>query len=497
MKSFRYGRWLAALLVVVGLVVAWRWMSSGKENAEAFRTAAVDRGDIRVAISATGSLSALSTVDVGTQVSGQVESVLVDFNQTVKKGQIIARIDPSTVQARVTQANAALASSQASLAQARASLKQAEADYQRKSDLVKRQLIARSDYDLAVAALDQAKAQLNSAQANIRQQQAQVETARLDLGHTDILSPVDGVILARAVEPGQTVAASFQTPVLFQIAEDLRQMQIVLAVDEADIGQVKVGQKASFTVDAFPDRKFEGEVKQVRLAATNTSNVITYPVVVSVDNSDMSLLPGMTVNAEIEVSRRDGVLRAPNAALRYKPADNGTGAATPAGPQQMRGGMTDELPRIAAELKLNAEQQAALDAAVAAMRERMQARMAAPQQGSGGATVIFGGRGPGGGSQGGNRSGGNDGAMRQRMMERFNQQFAAFRATLSAAQQAQWDSAIAGLVSARRAPVYKLVDGKPTPIVVRVGASDGTHTEITGDVREGDVLVTGSGRAAQ
>lgn len=496
MKSFRYGRWLAALLVVVGLVVAWRWMSPGKENAEAFRTATVDRGDIRVAISATGSLSALSTVDVGTQVSGQVEAVLVDFNQTVKKGQSIARIDPSSVQARLTQANASLASSQASLAQARASLKQAEADYQRKSDLVKRQLIARSDYDLAVAALDQAKAQLGSAQANIRQQQAQVETARLDLGHTDILSPVDGVILSRAVEPGQTVAASFQTPVLFQIAEDLAQMQIVLAVDEADIGQVKVGQKASFTVDAFPDRKFEGEVKQVRLAATNTSNVITYPVVVSVDNSDMSLLPGMTVNAEIEVSRRDGVLRAPNAALRYKPNESDA-TATPAGPQ-MRGGMTDELPRIAAELKLNAEQQAALDAAVAAMRERMQARMAAPQaQGSGGGTVIFGGRGPGGGSQGGGNRGGNDGAMRQRMMERFNQQFAAFRATLSPAQQAQWDSAIAGLVSARRAPVYKLVDGKPTPVVVRVGASDGTHTEITGDVREGDVLVTGSGRAAQ
>lgn len=496
MKSFRYGRWLAALLVVVALVVAWRWMSSGKESTEAFRTAAVDRGDIRVAISATGSLSALSTVDVGTQVSGQVESVLVDFNDPVKKGQIIARIDPSTVQARVTQANASLASSQASLAQARASLKQAEADYQRKNDLVKRQLIARSDYDLAVAALDQAKAQLGSAQANIRQQQAQVETARLDLGHTDILSPVDGVILARAVEPGQTVAASFQTPVLFQIAEDLGQMQIVLAVDEADIGQVKVGQKASFTVDAFPDRKFEGEVKQVRLAATNTSNVITYPVVVSVDNRDMSLLPGMTVNAEIEVSRRDGVLRAPNAALRYKPSDTDA-TATPAAPQQMRGGMTDELPRIAAELKLNAEQQAALDAATTAMRERMQARMAAPQAQGGGSTVIFGGgRGPGGGQQG-NRGGSNDGAMRQRMMERFNQQFAAFRATLSAAQQAQWDSALAGLISARRAPIYKLVDGKPVSVVVRVGASDGTHTEISGDVREGDVLVTGSGRAAQ
>jgi HlyD family secretion protein len=489
LKSFRLAGWLVAFVALALLATAWYWRSGSQETQAAFRTAKVDRGDIRVAISATGSLSALSTVDVGTQVSGLVESVAVDFNDSVKKGQVIARIDPSTVQARVTQVAAALASAQASAAQAKAGLAQAEADYARKSDLVQKQLIARSDFDLATAARDQARAQLAAANANIRQQQATLASARVDLGHTEILSPVDGVILARSVEPGQTVAASFQTPVLFRIAEDLRQMQIVLAVDEADIGQVKVGQQASFTVDAFPDRRFDGKVQQVRLAATNTANVITYPVVVSVDNTDLSLLPGMTVNAEIEVSHRDNVLRVPNAALRYKPSDD-TNMAT-------RGsGLTDELPGIAADLKLNAAQQVSFDAALAAMRERFAARAAAAKNDSGGSALF--GRGPSGSSAGGgNSNGGNDGAIRQRMLERYGQQFAEFRAALDAAQQAHWDSALTALVSARRAPIYMLVDGKPRAVSVRIGVSDGSVTEVMGDLREGDVIIVGSGRAGQ
>jgi HlyD family secretion protein len=372
-------------------------------------------------------------------------------------------------------------------------LAQAEADYARKNDLVQKQLIARSDFDLATAARDQARAQLAAANANIRQQQAALDSARVDLGHTDIVSPVDGVILARSVEPGQTVAASFQTPVLFKIAEDLREMQIVLAVDEADIGQVKPGQEASFSVDAFPDRRFEGKVQQVRLDATNTANVITYPVVVSVDNADLSLLPGMTVNAEIEVSHRDGVLRVPNAALRYKPADDVVASATAT---RSGGGLADELPGIAAELKLTGAQQAAFDAALAAMRERFAARAAAAKSDTGGSALF--GRGPGGPTPGGgNRNGGNDGAIRQRMLERYGQQFAEFRATLTAEQQAQWDGALSALVGARRAPVYKLVDGKPQPVTVRIGVSDGSFTEVIGDLHEGDVIVVGSGRSSQ
>jgi HlyD family secretion protein len=492
--SFLRRRWPLALVAILAIAAYFLFFRGEKsEMAEAFRTGSVDRGDIRVAISATGSLGALSTVDVGTQVSGQVLSVEVDFNDTVKRGQVIARIDPANVQARVTQASAALASAQAQLAQAQASLRQAEADHARKRELVQRQLVSRTEFDLASAALDQARAQVATANAAIRQQQAALDNTRVDLGHTDIVAPVDGVVLARSVEPGQTVAASFQTPVLFRIAEDLRQMQIVLAVDEADIGQVAPGQKASFTVDAFPDRRFEGVVRQVRLAAASTANVITYPVVVAVDNRDLSLLPGMTVNAEIEVSRRDGVLRVPNAALRFKPADGGEGAASGAAPRN--GGLAEELPRIAGELKLDDAQQAAFDQALAAMRERMAARVAAPAA-NGGGSAIF-GRGPGGQQQG-NRggAGGNGGAMRQRMLERFNQQFAAFRGGLRPEQQAAWDAALLAAVGARRAPVYRPVDGKPTAVMVRVGASDGTHTEIEGELREGDTVIVGTGRAS-
>ncbi|HWI24944.1 MAG TPA: efflux RND transporter periplasmic adaptor subunit, partial [Lysobacter sp.] len=462
-------------LILGALVVlaagGWWWSHRDAKSEEGgYRTAAVERGDIRVSISATGTLSAISTVDVGSQISGQVTDVLVDFNDRVTKGQVIARIDPSTYQAQITQGSAQIASARANLATAQATLRNAEADYARKAELAQQQLIARGDLDLARAARDQARAQVNAAQAQITQQQASTQTTRLNLQRTVIRSPVDGVVLTRSIEPGQTVAASLQAPVLFQIAEDLSQMEIVLAIDEADIGQVKAGQDVSFTVDAFPDRNFRGKVQQVRLSATNTNNVITYPVVVTVDNRDEVLLPGMTVNAEIEVSRRDNVLKVANAALRYKPADDDPAAAQ--AQPQMRGGMATELPRIAQSLRLNASQQAAFDSALSQMRERMAARMA-PQTGAQnqGGSVLF-GRGPGGPPRsGGATGGGMDGAMRQRMLERFNQQFATFRATLGEAQRARWDSEVAAIVTARRAPLYKLVDGKPQMVMVRVGAS--------------------------
>ncbi|MGO4777674.1 efflux RND transporter periplasmic adaptor subunit, partial [Lysobacter sp. 2RAB21] len=231
--------------------------------------------------------------------SGQVTDVLADFNDRVTKGQVIARIDPSTYEAQIAQGTAQVNNARASLATAQATLHNAELDFQRKSELAKNQLVARSDADLARAARDQARAQLAGAQAQINQQIASTQTSRLNLQRTVIRAPVDGVVLTRTVEPGQTVAASLQSPVLFQIAEDLSKMEIVLAIDEADIGQVKPGQSVNFSVDSFPDRKFRGAVQQVRLSATNTSNVITYPVVVSVDNADGVLLPGMTANAEI------------------------------------------------------------------------------------------------------------------------------------------------------------------------------------------------------
>ena len=482
-----------ALLVAGGYAYQQR---SAKDASGAYRTAQVERGDIRVTISATGTLAAISTVDVGSQISGQVTAVLVDFNDRVRRDQVIARIDPSTYQAQIAQGAAAVSSARASLATAQAASRNAEVDFTRKARLAGEQLVARSDADLARAARDQARAQVNAAQAQINQQIAATRTSRLNLDRTVIRAPVDGVVLTRTIEPGQTVAASLQSPVLFQIAEDLAQMEIVLAIDEADIGQVKAGQAVGFSVDAFPERQFRGTVQQVRLSATNTANVITYPVVVAVDNPDQALLPGMTANAEIEVSRRDNVLRVGNAALRYKPADDGQAGAT-AQRGGNRGGLGADLPRVAQALALDASQQAAFDAALAVMRERSAARVAtAPPAGNGGSTLFGGGRGPGGGGNNrGSGGGGDAGAMRQRMQERFKQQFAGFRTTLRAEQQARWDSEIAALVSARRAPLYRLVEGKPEPVTVRVGASDGSWTEVSGDVRAGDVVIVGSERA--
>ncbi|WP_394695453.1 efflux RND transporter periplasmic adaptor subunit [Pseudoxanthomonas japonensis] len=485
----------AAVVAILG-AGAWYWTSRKAEGAEsAYRTATVERGDIRVAISATGTLSAISTVTVGSQISGQVTDVLVDYNSEVKKGEVLARIDPSTYEAQIEQGNAQIANAQASLKQAQATLANAELDYTRKADLGTQKLVAQSDVDLARAARDQARAQVNAAQASIRQQTASTQTTRVNLDRTVIRSPVDGVVLTRSIEPGQTVAASLQAPELFTIAEDLSKMKIELAVDEADIGQVKVGQAVSFTVDAFADRQFRGEVQQVRLSATTTSNVVTYPVVVSVDNSDGTLLPGLTVNAEIEVSKRDDILKISNAALRYKPTGeeaNATAAAqAPQGGQNRGSGVSDDLVRVAGTLQLKPEQQSAFDAALAALRERQAARAAQAQQ-RGGAS-MFGG--PGGGPRPGGNSSSGGGAMqaqiRQRMAERMQQDFAPFRATLDEQQRQRWDGELRTLLGAKRAPVYKLVNGKPDMVQVRVGASDGTSTEVSGAVNEGDVVVVG------
>jgi HlyD family secretion protein len=464
------------------------------DDAGGYRTTAVERGDIRVAISATGTLSAISTVTVGSQVSGQVTDVLADFNDKVTKGQVIAKIDPSTYEAQIEQGNAQIASAQAQLRQAQATLRNAKLDYDRKAALGGQQLVAESDVDLARAALDQAQAQVNSAQAQIRQQTASTQTTRVNLNRTVIRSPVDGVILTRTIEPGQTVAASLQAPELFTIAEDLSKMKIELAVDESDIGQVRAGQAVTFTADAFPNRQFRGVVEQVRMSATTTSNVVTYPVVVTVDNGDGTLLPGLTVNAEIEVSKRSDVLKVANAALRYKPAneDDAAAAAAPQGGARGGGsGVIDDLSHTAAGLGLDAKQQAAFDAAAAAIQQRQAARQAAPRpQGN---TLFGGGRGFGGGGGGG--GGQMQAQMRQRMVDRMQQDFGQFRASLTDAQRGQWDAAVSALVGATRVAVYKLVDGKPQKTMVRLGASDGTDTEISGDVKAGDQLVTGE-RAA-
>ena len=495
-QSSRARAWLPRVLValvVLALAVAGTgyWLKQrAAGSADAWRTTSVERGAIRVAISSTGTLSAISTVTVGSQISGQVLEVLVDFNDQVTRGQVLARIDPKTYEAQIEQGNAQVASARASLNQALASQRNAELDYRRKAELVQRQLVARSDVDLARAALDQANAQVASAQAQIRQQTASTRTTQVNLDRTVIRSPVDGVVLTRSIEPGQTVAASLQAPELFTIAEDLSQMKIELAVDEADIGQVQQGQTVAFTADAFPDRQFRGQVQQVRLAATTTNNVVTYPVVVNVDNSDGTLLPGLTVNAEIEVARRDDVLKVSNAALRYKPATGAaTGPAAGGGPRRSGEGLADDLARAVAELQPSAEQQARFEQALAALRQRQDARRASgPQGGAGGR----GGFGPPGGAAPGGGNANIESQVRQRMAARMKEDFAEFRASLDDPRKARWDAALAALVNARRATLYRLVDGQPQPVMVRIGSSDGSSTEVSGGgLQEGDVIITG------
>lgn len=500
---FPYARVVLALVVLVAAFAGWKYWQGRKAAAEGgWRTETVQRGDIRVAISATGTLSAITTVTVGSQISGQVTRVLVDYNAPVKKGQVLAIIDPSTYEAQIRQGEAQIASARAQLAQAQATLRNATLDYQRKADLGRQQLVARSDVDLARTALEQAQAQVNSAQAAIRQQTASTQTTRVNLERTVIRSPVDGVVLTRKIEPGQTVAASLQAPELFTIAEDLSKMKIELAVDESDIGQVKPGQAVSFSVDAFPDRRFRGTVEQVRLAAATNNNVVTYPVVVTVDNSDGTLLPGLTVNAEIEVSKRADVLKLANAALRFKPSDSSPLAALqPAEQGGGRGGagMASALRQAAAGLGLSPPQQAAFDAALAQLQQRQaeraaQFRQAQGAQGAGqGGSRLFGG---GGGMRFGPPGGGGADAalqaqMRARLRDRLQQQFAAFTASLDDRQRSQWQAALEDQLSARRVTVYKLVGGKPQAAVIRVGASDGSASEVMGDIRAGDQVISG------
>ncbi|GHC08521.1 efflux RND transporter periplasmic adaptor subunit [Thermomonas carbonis] len=500
---------IACIVIAIAAGGWYVWSKRGQSADGGYRTETVQRGDVRVAISSTGTLSAISTVTVGSQVSGQITEVMVDFNDRVTKGQVLATIDASTYRAQIEQGSAQIASAQASLRQAQAGLRNAQLDYNRKADLGRQQLVSKSDVDLARSSLEQAQAQVNSAQAQIRQQTASTQTTRVNLSRTVIRSPVDGVVLTRTIEPGQTVAASLSAPELFTIAEDLAKMKIELAVDESDIGQVKVGQAVSFSADAFPDRQFKGVVDQVRLSATTASNVVTYPVVVTVDNSDGTLLPGLTVNAEIEVSKRSDVLKLANAALRFKPAEGsplaalqgaGPGQGAPQGGGRGGAGMSEDLQALAATLDLKPEQQAAFDAALEQMQQRQAERMAqAPAaQGQQGGNRMFGGGPP---RTGGNRGGGDasmQAQMRARMRDRFNQQFAAFRDTLDDSQRAKWDGARDAQLTAKRVTIYKLVDGKPQLAMVRLGASDGSATEISGrDIAEGDLVIAGEQSATE
>lgn len=306
-------------LVFIALSYLFLFSSSKKLK---FKTVKVQRGDITQVVTATGNVNPVTTILVGTRVSGTIVALYADYNSKVKKGQLIAQIDPTPFENELRQAEADLYNAKANLFKAEINLKDSERNLKRKQELYNKELISRSELDDAEVVYNNAKAQYEIALAQLKKAQAGVKQAQTNLGYTKIISPVDGVVIAKNVEVGQTVAASFQTPTLFTIAPDLTKMQIDTNVDEADISKIKVGMEATFTVDAYPDRKFKGTVNQIRLSPTITQNVVTYNVVISVDNSHLLLKPGMTANVTFIIETKKNIIKVPNVSLRFKMPDS-------------------------------------------------------------------------------------------------------------------------------------------------------------------------------
>jgi HlyD family secretion protein len=432
-KSFRWAKWLSIVILLAAAAVGgWWYIKSRNEGATEYQTATVTRGDLTQVVTATGQLGPVLNVQVGSQISGIVKKLFIDYNSTVKSNQVIAEIDPATYEINVLRAKAQLANSKANLTLA-------DVQARRSDDLFKANLISASDHDTADAQLQQAQAQVQSDEANLK-------NADVQLSYCTIYAPVDGVVISRNVDPGQTVAASFNTPTVAVIANDLTKMQIDALVSEADIGGVAVDQNVNFTVDAYPYRTFHGKVSQIRYGAITNQNVINYDCVIGVNNSDLKLLPGMTANVSIVIAQRDSVLKIPNAALRFRPPDTGTGRTntafqtTSAGPRPM-----------------------------------------AEAAGPGGAgRQGGGGGGPGGGrpgsyGSGGGRNferggaGGPGGAPRQPRPER------------------QLIRTVYLLASTGDS---KEKDPKLTPVQIKVGISDGASTEVLDGITEGNQVVT-------
>jgi HlyD family secretion protein len=383
-------RWFYFLLVIAvgGLAVLWQqgWFAKGNGGEDlVYRTAKISKGDIQMAVSTTGKVRPVTTVEVGSQISGQISEMLADFNTPVRAGQIIARLDPASYTTRVEAAQAELSVAYAGVAVqmatleelkadadgAVAALRDAEQELQRVMALYDKRVVAQSNVDRSLSARDQArakhaatlarqkkqKAQLLNANAQVLVRKATLKERQLDLDRTVITSPIDGVVTGRNVDLGQTVAASLQAPVLFSIAGDLGHMQLEVSVDEADIGSVVEGQKVNFTVDAFARRKFAGDVLQVRKAPTEVANVVTYTVIVQAENPDHLLLPGMTANVDIIVGARTSILRVPEAALRFKPNDKarstGAGAASGGGPKAARARAIAMIKNLSKQLNLS------------------------------------------------------------------------------------------------------------------------------------------------
>ena len=427
------------LVVVAVAVVAAVLAFRSHDRPVTYAAVPVDRGDIQDVVGATGTVQAVQTVQVGSQVSGTIQNLYADFNSVVHKGQVIARLDPSSFQARLGQAQAALVAARANVDRSRAAVDDARRKLEQAKALAAEKLLPQSDFDTAQANYDQAVAQVKANQAAVSQAQANVNQAKVDLDHTVIAAPIDGVVIARSVDVGQTVAASFQAPVLFVIANDLKHMEVNASVDEADIGRVRTGQEVTFRVDAYPDRTFHGRVTQVRLQPTTVQNVVTYNTIISVDNDDGRLMPGMTATVSVIVRKSQNALRIPAAALRFRPEGFDAGSrGRSAGAAGGTGASTG--PRAAA----------------------------AP-----GPAATAAGAGPGG-----TRAGGRAGGWSGRRADSGG-------ASGAAAGGAEGDSG-------RTALVFVLNDkGQPEPVRVHTGVSDGQFVEVKDGLTEGARVVVG------
>ena len=498
------GRILTVLVLVAAAAGAWAWYASRNAAGETkYRAAKVERGPLQAVVVASGTLNAVTTVQVGSQVSGQVLEIFADFNTLVKKDQIIARIDPQSFELRVNQtradvdaaksavavATSALAAQRAETGRVKVNLADAERDLNRKKMLVEKNFISPAELDKARTLFDSTReqlksveaqievnaAQIASAQATVKQREALLKQSQVDLERTIIRAPVAGTVILRNVDAGQTVAASLQAPVLFTIAQDLRDMQVEAAIDEADVGRMRVGQQANFTVDAFPRRNFAGEIRQIRKSPVNVQNVISYTVVISAANPDQSLLPGMTANVRVVVDSRDNVLKVANAALRFRPAGAGDSKAAADGqPAQQAGGNAAQQFRqqLLEDLKPDESQKAKLDQIFDDARQKM-------------AQI---------------RDLGKD-ADRRKQAERIRAESRARIAEiLTAEQKAIYERLLAELGGGRAgAAVAGRVwihgpDGQPKALEVRTGLTDGTSTEVAeGPLKEGDEVILGIG----
>lgn len=519
--------YLVAGVAVVALLGAagWWWLQRGGAPDVQYRLGKIERGPLQSAVSASGAVSPVTQVTVGTQVSGQIKDLFVDFNSEVKAGQLIAVIDPETfeyrvrsAQADVDAARAVVMTAQANVAASRAQVSRAQTDlaearrtHDRNQMLVSKEFIARSEADksnalvntsleavkAAEAQLGVTEAQVKSAQATVAQREAALAQARIDLARTRITSPVDGIVIKRAIEKGQTVAASLQSPELFIIAQNLREMQVEASIDEADVGRIRTGQKASFTVDAFPGRTFEGQISQVRKAALNVSNVVTYVAVVTFANPDGRLLPGMTANVRVVTDVRESALKVPNSALRVRitgvePAASApaatnseatsaaaTGAAAqnaskPAAASAASGPAAEFRNRLVKELQLDAAQTEKVDAIYAEARPKFMQLRELPE------------------------------AERTKGRERITADIRARIGELLTAEQKTRYAAMVAEVAGRavtRGRVHVLdADGRPKALNVRLGISDGSSTELllapnspeAAELKEGATVITGT-----